>query len=135
MGHVLPPDAKLLPDMSARVTFLQPPPANGAAAAEEPVVLVPAGAVGGADVRGGAPGTRETDLLTPLHSVEVVNAVVLSGGSAYGLATADGVMRYLEEQELGYKTRAGYMVPIVPAAILFDLAIGDPKTRPDAEMG
>jgi L-aminopeptidase/D-esterase-like protein len=99
------------------------------------VVICPSGTIGGVDQRGGAPGTRETDLLTPLHSVEIINAVVLSGGSAYGLAAADGVMRYLEEHELGYKTRAGYMVPIVPAAILFDLAIGDPRARPDAEMG
>ncbi len=99
------------------------------------VILCPPGTVGGVDQRGGAPGTRETDLLRPLHQVEHVNAIVLSGGSAYGLAAADGVMRYLEEQQIGYRTATGHVVPIVPAAILFDLAIGDDGVRPDAAMG
>ncbi len=99
------------------------------------VVLCPEGTVGGVDQRGGAPGTRETDLLRPLHLVEQVNAIVLSGGSAYGLSTADGVMRYLEEQGIGYKARTGDIVPIVPAAILFDLGIGSARIRPDAAMG
>jgi len=99
------------------------------------VVICPPGTVGGVDQRGGAPGTRETDLLRPMHLVEYVNAVVLSGGSAYGLATADGVMHYLEEKGIGYDARAGFLVPIVPAAIVFDLALGTPGIRPDAAMG
>ncbi|MDX1995091.1 MAG: P1 family peptidase [bacterium] len=99
------------------------------------VIICPPGTVGGVDQRGGAPGTRETDLLRPLHLVETVNAVVLSGGSAYGLASADGVMRYLEEHDLGYKSAAGFIVPIVPAAILMDLSVGQPGIRPDAAMG
>ncbi|MBX3066557.1 MAG: P1 family peptidase [Anaerolineae bacterium] len=98
------------------------------------VILCPPKTVGGVDQRGGSPGTRETDLLRPLHAVQHVNAILLSGGSAYGLAAADGVMRYLEEQGIGYPTPAG-VVPIVPAAILYDLAVGDPKVRPDAAMG
>jgi L-aminopeptidase/D-esterase-like protein len=93
------------------------------------------GAVGGVSQRGGAPGTRETDLLQTSHLVERVNAIVLSGGSAFGLAAADGVMRYLEERKIGYKTGAG-VVPIVPAAILFDLGFGgDAAIRPTAECG
>jgi L-aminopeptidase/D-esterase-like protein len=99
------------------------------------VILCPPGTVGAVDVRGGAPGTRETDVLNPQNHVQIVNAIVLSGGSAYGLSTADGVMRYLAEQEIGYKTRGGFVVPIVPAAILFDLALGTPGIYPDAEMG
>jgi L-aminopeptidase/D-esterase-like protein len=99
------------------------------------VILCPPHTVGGVDVRGGAPGTRETDLLQPIHAVETVSAVVLAGGSAFGLAAADGAMRYLAERGEGYKTRAGYIVPIVPAAILFDLAIGRPDRYPDAQMG
>jgi L-aminopeptidase/D-esterase-like protein len=99
------------------------------------VIICPKGTVGGVDVRGGAPGTRETDLLNPHNRVEEVTAIVLAGGSAYGLAAADGVMRYLEEQGMGYKTRNGLIVPIVPAAILFDLEIGDNSIRPDAAMG
>jgi L-aminopeptidase/D-esterase-like protein len=99
------------------------------------VVLCPPGTIGGVDQRGGAPGTRETDLLRPLHVVEQVDAVVLAGGSAYGLAAADGVMRYLEEHGRGYRTRAGFTVPIVPSAILFDLAVGSSTIRPDAAMG
>jgi L-aminopeptidase/D-esterase-like protein len=99
------------------------------------VIICPKGTVGGVDVRGGAPGTRETDLLNPHNRVDEVTAVVLAGGSAYGLAAADGVMRYLEEHELGYKTRSGLIVPIVPAAILFDLGLGTSSVRPDAAMG
>jgi L-aminopeptidase/D-esterase-like protein len=99
------------------------------------VVLCPPGTVGGVDQRGGAPGTRETDLLRPMHLVETVNAIVLSGGSAYGLATADGVMRYLEEQQTGFQAGGGFLVPIVPAAILYDLDIGKAGIRPDAAMG
>jgi L-aminopeptidase/D-esterase-like protein len=99
------------------------------------VILCPEGTIGGVDVRGGAPGTRETDLLRPMHWVQTVNAVVLSGGSAYGLASADGVMRWCEEHNIGYKSGTGFLVPIVPAAILMDLPVGQPGIRPDAEMG
>ena len=98
------------------------------------VVLVERGAVCGVDVRGGAPGTRETDLLDPLNLVDRVHAVVLSGGSAFGLDAASGVMRFLEEKGIGFETVGG-RVPIVPAAVLFDLALGDPKVRPDAAAG
>jgi L-aminopeptidase/D-esterase-like protein len=98
------------------------------------VILCEEGAVAGVDQRGGAPGTRETDLLHPVHAVQEVHAVVLAGGSAFGLAAADGVMRYLEERGIGYDTGVA-RVPIVPAAILFDLQIGDPQARPDAAMG
>ncbi|MBK9122462.1 MAG: P1 family peptidase [Chloroflexi bacterium] len=99
------------------------------------VVLCPDGTVGGVDQRGGAPGTRETDLLAPMHLVEHVSAVCLAGGSAFGLAAADGVMRWCEQHGHGYETRGGIMVPIVPSAIVFDLAIGNPHSRPTAEMG
>lgn len=92
------------------------------------------GAVCGVDVRGGGPGTRETDLLSPLNMVEKVHAVVLAGGSAFGLDAACGVMDYLEEQGIGHRT-AGGVVPIVPAAVLYDLGVGNPKKRPDREMG
>jgi len=98
------------------------------------VILVEDGAVAGVDVRGAAPGTRETDLLDPVNTVQQVHAIVLSGGSAFGLDTATGVMRYLEEHGIGFKV-GDVVVPIVPAAILFDLALGDPKIRPDAEAG
>ena len=85
------------------------------------VILCEGGAVGGVDQRGGAPGTRETDLLRPLHLVEKVHAIVLTGGSAFGLDAASGVMRYLEERSVGYETGVTH-VPIVPAAVIFDLA-------------
>ena len=98
------------------------------------VVLCEAGAVGGVDQRGGAPGTRETDLLRPMHLVQKVHGVMLAGGSAFGLAAADGVMRYLAERGIGVKAGPA-RVPIVPAAILFDLAVGSADARPDAEMG
>jgi L-aminopeptidase/D-esterase-like protein len=98
------------------------------------VIILPLGSKGGCDIRGGAPGTRETDLLRPVNVVDQVNAFVLSGGSAFGLAAADGVMRYLEERGLGFETVAA-RVPIVPAAVIFDLMAGDPGVRPDAEMG
>src|SRR5512133_3336924 len=87
------------------------------------VILCRKGAVAGVDVRGGAPGTRETDLLDPVNLVEKVHAVVLAGGSSFGLDAATGVMRYLEEQKIGFDT--GFAkVPIVPAAILYDLELG-----------
>ena len=98
------------------------------------VVLFEGGAVAGVDVRGAAPGTRETDLLQPVNTVERVNAILLSGGSAFGLDASSGVMRYLEENNQGYRM-GPVVVPIVPAAILFDLNVGDPKIRPDAEAG
>ncbi len=98
------------------------------------VVLCPPATVGGVDQRGGAPGTRETDLLRPMHVVEYVDALVLAGGSAFGLAAADGVMRWCEQSGYGYPTPHG-RVPIVPAAILYDLSIGSPNARPTAEMG
>ncbi len=100
------------------------------------VILVEGdGAVGGVSQRGGAPGTRETDLLDPANMVDKVNAVVLSGGSAYGLDAAQGVVRYLEEKNIGWKVGVG-VVPIVPAAILFDLPFGGkPQIRPTADCG
>ncbi|GIV00065.1 MAG: peptidase S58 [Actinomycetota bacterium] len=98
------------------------------------VVLAPPGTVGSGEVRGGAPGTRETDLLRPGMLVQEVHAVLLTGGSAFGLAAADGVMRYLEERGVGFDAQVA-RVPIVPAAVLFDLAVGDPHARPDAESG
>lgn len=98
------------------------------------VVLLPEGATVGVDVRGAAPGTRETDLLDPVNTIDVAHALVLAGGSAYGLASADGVMRWLEEHGRGVEVD-GVRVPIVPAAVIFDLAVGDPAVRPDAEAG
>ncbi|MEJ2551581.1 MAG: P1 family peptidase [Anaerolineales bacterium] len=98
------------------------------------VLLCTDGAVGGVDQRGGAPGTRETDLLHPSHLVEKIHAILLAGGSAYGLDAAGGVMRYLEERDIGHDTMVA-KVPIVPAAILFDLGLGQSNVRPDAEMG
>jgi len=98
------------------------------------VVLCEAGGACGVDVRGAAPGTRETDLLNPLNLVNQVHAICLAGGSAFGLDAASGVMRYLEERGVGLPVGVG-VVPIVPAAVLFDLALGDPHVRPNAEMG
>jgi L-aminopeptidase/D-esterase-like protein len=98
------------------------------------VVLCRQGAVGGVDVRGSAPGTRETDLLRPISLVQHAHAVVLAGGSAYGLDAAGGVMRCLEAQGIGFNVGVG-VVPIVAAAVLFDLSIGRPDVRPDAEAG
>ena len=92
------------------------------------------GAVGGVDQRGGAPGTRETDLLRPMHLVQRAHAVVLAGGSAFGLAAADGAMRYLAERGIGYRSGPA-RVPIVPAAILFDLGVGSADARPTPDMG
>jgi len=134
---------------AASSAFAQPPAARGLTAvpgikvghhtlAERPtgctVVLAEAGAVAGVDVRGGAPGTRETDLLDPVNMVQKVHAIVLAGGSAFGLDAAGGVMRYLEEKGIGFDVFVA-KVPIVPAAILFDLGVGNPKIRPTAECG
>ena len=99
------------------------------------VLLCEAGATAGVDVRGSAPGTRETDLLSPTNSVEQVQAILLSGGSAYGLDAASGVVRCLEEHNLGYKIGELGVVPIVPAAILMDLGVGNFKIRPNADSG
>ncbi len=109
------------------------------------VVLAVDGAVAGVDVRGASPGTRETELLSPLNAVEQVHAILLAGGSAFGLDAAGGVMRWLDERDIGVQVgRAGQVnalsgkpirVPIVPAAILFDLFVGDPSIRPDAAAG
>ena len=98
------------------------------------VILCEQGAIAGVDVSGSAPGTRETDLIRPGNLVDKVQAIVLSGGSAFGLDTAAGVMRYLEERGFGHETTAG-MVPIVPAAIIYDLNIGNSKVKPGASEG
>jgi L-aminopeptidase/D-esterase-like protein len=98
------------------------------------VVLCPGGTVGSVDLRGGAPGTRETDAIRPGTLTPEVHAVVLTGGSAFGLAAADGVARWLEERGVGFDTGVA-RVPIVPAAVLFDLAVGDSRARPDAAAG
>jgi len=98
------------------------------------VIITRAGAVAGVDVRGAAPGTRETDLLNPANLVEQVHAIVLAGGSAWGLDAASGVMQWLEENQIGLKVGFG-LVPIVPGAVLFDLPVGDARVRPDARAG
>ena len=98
------------------------------------VILCEAGAIGGVDQRGGAPGTRETDALHPLHLVQQVHAVMLSGGSAFGLDAASGAVRYLEERGIGFDVGVA-RVPIVPSAVLFDLGLGAAKIRPDAALG
>ncbi|MCX6025435.1 MAG: P1 family peptidase [Chloroflexi bacterium] len=97
-------------------------------------ILCEGGAVGGVDQRGGAPGTRETDALHPVHLVERVHGVMLAGGSAFGLDAASGAVRYLEERGVGLDVRVA-RVPVVPAAILFDLGVGRADVRPDAAMG
>ena len=97
-------------------------------------VLFEVPAVAGVDVRGSSPGTRETDLLSPTGRVGETHGILLTGGSAFGLAAADGVVRFLEERGAGYDVRVA-RVPLVPAAVLFDLAVGDPKARPDRAMG
>lgn len=99
------------------------------------VVLAPPGTVGSGEVRGGAPGTRETDLLRPGTLVQEVHAVLLAGGSAFGLAAADGVVAFLEDGGVGFEVGGLAKVPIVPAAVLFDLGVGDPRARPTAESG
>jgi L-aminopeptidase/D-esterase-like protein len=94
----------------------------------------PAGAVVGVDVRGSSPGTRETDLLDPIGRVGETHALLLTGGSAFGLGATDGVVSFLEERGIGYDVRVA-RVPLVPATVIFDLAVGDPTARPDASMG
>jgi L-aminopeptidase/D-esterase-like protein len=98
------------------------------------VVLFEGEALAGVSVRGGAPGTRETDLLDPIKTNERIDAILLTGGSAYGLAAADGVMRWLEEHGIGRRV-ANAIVPIVPTAVVFDLAVGDPSVRPGPAEG
>lgn len=98
------------------------------------VLVFPDGAVAGVDVRGASPGTRETDLLDPANAVQKINALALSGGSAFGLATATGVVKYLREQGLGFDTPYG-KVPIVPAAVIYDLSMGQSDLHPDEIMG
>lgn len=98
------------------------------------VILFKEGAVGGVDVRGSAPGTRETDLLRPMNMVQKLHGILLTGGSAFGLAAADGVMKYLEERGIGYDTGVA-RVPIVSSAVLYDLAYKDSNVRPDVIMG
>src|SRR5260221_3517065 len=99
-------------------------------------ILFKEGTTGGVDVRGGAPGTRETDLLNPVNNVQIVNAISLSGGRAFGLDAASGVMKWLDEKNIGYPVGASGVVPIVPGASLFDLGFGgSPKIRPGADCG
>lgn len=98
------------------------------------VIIMEGGAVCGVDVRGSAPGTRETDLLRPMNAVQKANAILLSGGSAFGLSAADGVMRWLEERGEGFDAGVA-KVPIVPAAVLFDLSVGSSAVRPDSNSG
>ncbi|HEY7150936.1 MAG TPA: P1 family peptidase [Solirubrobacterales bacterium] len=98
------------------------------------VVVAPPGSRGGVDVRGGGPGTRETDVVSPFAGASEVTAVMLAGGSAYGLGAADGAMRWLEERGRGYVTPGG-VVPIVPAAVVYDLVEGDPGARPGPDSG
>ena len=98
------------------------------------VIICKEGATAGVDVRGGGPATRETDLLNPINMVQQVNAIMLSGGSAFGLDAASGAMQYLEEHNCGFDMKVAY-VPIVCGASLFDLTVGNPKIRPDKEMG
>ncbi|MBI9049497.1 MAG: P1 family peptidase [Anaerolineaceae bacterium] len=98
------------------------------------VVLPPKGSIGGVDQRGGAPGTRETDALRPMHLVDQINAVVLAGGSAFGLDASSGVMKYLSEKNVGVNTGVK-RVPIVSSAVIFDLAFGNADVFPDADMG
>ncbi len=97
-------------------------------------ILAPVGSVAACEVRGGGPGTRESDVLSPAASAPGANAVLLTGGSAYGLAAADGVVQFLAERGVGYRTRAG-VVPLVAAAVVFDLALGDAEARPGPEQG
>lgn len=126
--------------MNAQISFTSIPGLRVGHAQDEEaltgctVILCEDGAVGGVDQRGGAPGTRETDSLQPMHLVNQVHALVLSGGSAFGLDAASGVVRYLEERGIGFDVGPA-RVPIVPAAILFDLGIGKADVRPDAAMG
>lgn len=98
------------------------------------VILPPAGTACGVDVRGGGPGSRETEVVAPLANAQEATAVLLSGGSAFGLAAADGVARWCEERGRGYDTPGG-LVPLVPAAVIYDLVVGDGSVRPGPDQG
>jgi len=152
LGGTALAQAPAKPDAHSATTFARPAADNNTLTAVEgvkvghftlnerptgcTVVLFKDGTTGGVDVRGGAPGTRETDLLNPVNSVQILNAITLAGGSAYGLDAATGVMRWLDEHHIGYPVGAAGVVPIVPAAILFDLGFGkDPRIRPTADCG
>ncbi|BCS33159.1 peptidase S58 [Luteitalea sp. TBR-22] len=132
------PGQDATPPMNGTLTDVEGLLVGHAVRSERPtgctVIVARDGATGGVDVRGAAPGTRETDLLDPLNTVEQVHAVVLAGGSAFGLDVASGVMAWLEGQGIGFPV-GGLRVPIVPAAILFDLGVGDGRIRPDASCG
>lgn len=134
----LPPIYAAEPDAAGCITDVQGVKVGHFTESRRPtgctVLLFEKGATAGVDVRGSAPGTRETDLLNPINSVQQVQAILLAGGSAFGLDAASGVVRYLDEHRLGYAV-GDVVVPIVPAAILYDLEIGDPKIRPNAESG
>ena len=99
------------------------------------VVLAPDGTTAAGEVRGGGPGTRESDLLSPAAGGRDTHAVLFTGGSAFGLSAADGVVRWLEERGRGYRTRLGHLVPLVPAAVIFDLPLGDVAARPGPDGG
>ena len=99
------------------------------------VVLAPDDATAAGEVRGGGPGTRESDLLSPAAGARATHAVLFTGGSAFGLSAADGVVRWLEREGRGYRTRLGHLVPLVPAAVIFDLPLGDPNARPSPDSG
>jgi L-aminopeptidase/D-esterase-like protein len=99
------------------------------------VILAPDEALAAGEIRGGGPGTRESDLLSPAAGARATHAVLFTGGSAYGLSAADGVVRWLEARGRGYRTRLGHLVPLVPAAVIFDLPLGDPAARPGPDAG
>jgi L-aminopeptidase/D-esterase-like protein len=139
MHAVSPPTAAALPQPDPGLTAVAGLEVGHHTLPDRPtgctVVLARGGAVAGVDVRGGAPGTRETDLLDPSNTVQRVHAVVLTGGSAFGLDAAAGVVRYLEERGIGFDVGVAKL-PIVPAAVLFDLAVGArPDVRPTADSG
>ncbi len=138
-GAVLAPDGASAQDGSWGITAVQGITVGHLTMSARPtgctVILTGEGAVGGVDVRGGAPGTAETDLLDPVNTVQEVHGITLSGGSAFGLSVRDGVMRYLDERGIGYRVGSN-VVPIVAGAILYDLSVGDdPSIRPNAECG
>jgi L-aminopeptidase/D-esterase-like protein len=137
-GVALPPIKATEADADGSITDVQGVKVGHFTESRRPtgctVLLFEKGATAGVDVRGSAPGTRETDLLNPVNTVQQVQAILLAGGSAFGLDAASGVVRFLDGHRLGYAV-GDIVVPIVPAAILYDLEIGDPKIRPTAESG
>jgi L-aminopeptidase/D-esterase-like protein len=138
VGTAVPEIRAAEPDVSGSITDVQGVKVGHFTESGRPtgctVLLFEKGATAGVDVRGSAPGTRETDLLNPINTVQQVQAILLAGGSAFGLDAASGVVRYLDEHHLGYAV-GDIVVPIVPAAILYDLGVGDGKIRPTAESG